>query len=63
MSQFSLGLQVALTAMFICMLGMYSEEVTGLSLSFSLSSPALRGLEHFTGSYVIVKFEGAILGG
>lgn len=56
MSQFSVGLQVALTAMFICMLGMYSEEVTGLSLSFSLSSPALRGLQHFTESYVIVKF-------
>lgn len=32
------------------------DGVSGLSLSFSLSSSALRGLQHFIESYVIVKF-------
>lgn len=56
-SQFSVGLHVALTAMFICMLGMYSAEVMGFQASAfsSVSPPALRGLQHFTESYVIVR--------
>lgn len=32
------------------------DGVLGLSLSFSLSSPVLRGLQRFTESYVIVRF-------
>lgn len=55
----SLGLHVALTAMFIYVLGMPSAEMMGSQASTSPSvspSAALRGLQHFIENHVIVKF-------
>lgn len=58
-SRFSVGLHVALTAMFIYVLGMSSAEMMGSQASAFPSvslSPAVRGLQHFTENHVIVKF-------
>lgn len=58
-SRISVGLHVALTAMFIYVLGMPSAEMMGSQASACPSvspSPALRGLQHFTENHVIVKF-------